>query len=93
MNYIEKARKILGLKIDVESELLDLYALLVFVKGEKTSLEDVHDAWSIWKNRIDQRHRSLIPFSGLSKDVQEMDREYTVAIRETAIELSQDIAV
>lgn len=61
-------------------ELLDLYGLLVFVKGDKVTLEDVHDAWAIWKNRIRPDHHSLVPFDELSERVQELDRKYADAI-------------
>ncbi len=84
MNYIEKARSILAEKIDVESDLLDLYTLLVFVKGKHTRLEDVHDAWAIWRNKTNPSHKSLIPFKELDLDVQDLDQEYTLAIRQTA---------
>lgn len=63
-------------KPDLEPELARLYALLVLITGADTSLEDVHDAWSIWKTATDPEHRSLVPFSGLSANVQELDREY-----------------
>lgn len=88
MNYVQKARNILAIKIDVEPDLLDLYTLLVLVKGSDTSPEDVHDAWAVWKNNIYHEHKSLIPFGGLSTPVQELDREYCDAIRETAAELA-----
>ena len=87
MNYINEAEKLLSLKIDVETELLDLYTLLVLVKGENTTLEDVHNAWSVWMNRIKTDHHSLIAFKDLSEQVKEYDREYAEAIVETAEEL------
>ncbi|MEK6819535.1 MAG: hypothetical protein AABY10_06415 [Nanoarchaeota archaeon] len=80
-NYIEKLRSKLSEAIDVEPDLLDLYTLLVCVKGEECSLEDVHDAWAIWKNKTTPNHKSLIPFFELTSEVQEMDREYAEAIR------------
>lgn len=86
-NYIEQVKEELKLRMNVEDELLDLYALLVLVRGEKCTLEDVHDAWSVWKNKTDATHRSLIPFSELSRQVQELDREYAQAIIKTAKEL------
>ena len=86
-NYINRVKEELSLHIKVEDELLDLYALLVLVRGEKCAMEDVHNAWSVWKNRTDDTHRSLIPFDELSRSVQEMDREYVTAIRKTAKEL------
>lgn len=84
MNYIQRARETLSKKIDVESDLLDLYTLLVFTTGSGTELVDVHDAWAIWKTRSHPTHKSLVPFSKLSIETQERDRKYMEAIRETA---------
>ncbi len=64
--------------------LLRLYALLVFSKGWETTLEDVHDAWSLWRMESDPGHRSLIPFDQLTPEVQELDRAYMEAIHEVA---------
>lgn len=89
MNYIQTARAILAQKLDIESDLLDLYTLLVFVKGINTSKKDVHDAWAIWRNNNKPEHESLVPFWELSNSVQELDREYADAIRETAELLSK----
>ena len=84
MNYIQKARQKLASKTDVPEELLNLYTLLVFVKGANCTLEDVHDAWSIWQNKTFPKHKSLIPFKELSAKVKEYDREYAEAIQEVA---------
>ena len=78
--YIEEVRDRLAEEIDVEGDLLDLYTLLVFVKGRDCTLENVHDAWSIWRNKTNSAHKSLIPFRKLTDEVQELDREYTDAI-------------
>jgi hypothetical protein len=87
MNYIQTARGLLSKKIDVEDDLLDLYTLLVFVTGASTELEHVHDAWAIWRNRTNQSHKSLRPFSELSQETQELDRKFVKAIQETAEEI------
>jgi hypothetical protein len=86
-NYIQKVKEGLETYIKVPDDLLDMYALLVLVRGEKCTLEDVHDAWSVWQNRHISDHRSLIPFGELSRQVQELDREYAQAIIKTAKEL------
>lgn len=88
MNYIQQARDILSKKIDVESDLLDLYVLLVLTSGIDTELIDVHDAWAVWKNKTNQSHKSLIPFSELTPEVQALDEEYRDAIAATAAELA-----
>lgn len=82
MNYIQKVRTNLIARINVEEDLLDLYTLLVFTKGAATTLEDVHNAWAIWRNRTNSTHKSLIPFDKLASGVQELDREYAEAIVE-----------
>lgn len=87
MNYVQKVKGKLAEKIDVEPELLDLYVLLVLVKGAKTTLEDVHDAWSVWRCSTKPEHPSLIPFEDLSQEIQELDREYADAIVATALEI------
>lgn len=87
MNYIQQARDILSKKIDVESDLLDLYTLLVFTHGDMCAWNNVHDAWAIWRNKTNPSHKSLIPFSELTPKVQELDREYAEAIRATAAEI------
>jgi len=88
MNYVRTARDLLSKKIDVDERLLDLYTLLVFVTRDKTDLAHVHDAWAIWRDRTDPTHKSLIPFSELSRETQELDRKYVKAIRETANEIA-----
>ncbi len=76
MNYIQKAQKELAKKIKVDKELLDLYTLLFFVKGKDCTLENIHDAWSVWKNNSAPDHKSLVPFDELSEEVQDLDKKY-----------------
>jgi len=87
-NYIEQVRANLAKRIDVEPALLDLYTLLAIVRGTQTTYEDVHDAWSVWRNQTMPTHQSIVPFEELSKRVQSMDREYAEAIKETAREIN-----
>lgn len=61
-------------------ELTALYALLALVKGDEVSLQDVHDAWSVWRQATAPDHRSLVPFGDLTREVQELDRPYMEAI-------------
>lgn len=70
---------------DRYTPLLDLYTLLVFTKGTNCTLEDIHDAWSVWCNVEDKPyHKSLIPFNELTKEVQELDRKYCEAVIKVA---------
>lgn len=64
----------------LDADLLHLYALLALTKGGDTSLQDVHDAWALWRNTTAPDHRSLVPFAELTAAVQELDRPYMEAI-------------
>ena len=92
MIYTNKIREELNKELQMEfthyEGLLDVYTLLVLVKGKKCTNENVHDAWSIWQNNIDQEHRSLIPFKELTKEVQDLDSKY----RDTIIKVSETFA-
>jgi hypothetical protein len=68
----------------LDSTLANLYALLALTKGTATTLEDVHDAWAIWTAQGRGTHKSLIPFSELPPDVQELDRKYMDGIHRAA---------
>ena len=90
MNYIQDVKAKLRMYIRVEPELFELYSLLVLTTGEKTSWQDVHDAWSVWKSRKDPIHRSVIPYELLSPEVRLMDKEYADAIRRVAEEMEEE---
>jgi hypothetical protein len=84
-NYVNEIRDAVRQELPgIDEDLLDMYSLLVLVKGKETTLEDVHDAWSVWRNLTRPDHKSLIPFSELSEEVQELDRKYTNAIVKVA---------
>jgi hypothetical protein len=84
-NYVEETKARLYIVLPgLPEELLELYALLVFVKGKNCTLEDVHDAWAIWRNQTNPKHKSLIPFDELTEEVQELDRKYMLGIRQVA---------
>jgi hypothetical protein len=70
----------------LDPDLAQLYALLAMTKGLDTTLEDVHDAWAIYRNITNPQHRSLIPFAELTTEVQELDREYMDAIHKAALD-------
>lgn len=83
MNYIDIIKEELDFCLEMGEEydeLLDMYALLVLLKGNRCTNEDVHDAWSVWQNRTMPEHRSLIPFDELTKEVQDSDSKYRDAI-------------
>lgn len=67
--------------------LLDVYCVLVLTTGVNTTNENVHDAWSVWCNIGNQTHKSLIPFSDLTSEIQELDSAYRDAIIQVAREL------
>jgi hypothetical protein len=71
--------------VPVESQgLFVLYALIMRTKGQATSLSDVHDAWSAWKQGQDPAHRCLVPFRELDESTQLADLPYLHAIQEAA---------
>ena len=88
MSYVEDARltleEELGDEYSCEPELVDLYTLLVLIKGEDCTLEDVHDAWSVWTHRSRPEHPSLVPFDLLTKEIQDYDEPYAEAIRKAS---------
>ena len=87
MNYIQKVRQRLDEVGDIgDSDLLDLYTLLVFTKGVDVTWKDVHDAWAIWRNNSNPEHKSIIPYEELSLEVQMLDKEYADAIEKVAYE-------
>lgn len=60
--------------------LFRVYAVLALAKGNSTTAEDVHDAWSAWMASIDPTHPSLVPFSELDPSVAKNDLPYLQAV-------------
>ncbi len=83
MNYVEAIRQEL-MDDGIDAGHANIYALLVLTTGVNTTLENVHDAWSVLKNTVRPDHRSLIPFWELSHEVQELDRKYMESIHRVA---------
>lgn len=82
-NYVEQVRaKLADLLPTCDPALLDLYTLLALEFGAQTDAVMVHNAWSVWRNRTDPGHRSLIPFPYLAPEVQDLDEPYVAAIHE-----------
>ncbi|MFD1546975.1 DUF7701 domain-containing protein [Nonomuraea guangzhouensis] len=85
MSYVDDVRDSLAARLPgLEPSLLDLYTLLAMTKGVNASMEDVHDAWAVWRSRSSPDHRSIVPFDQLDVDVQELDRKYADAIVEVS---------
>lgn len=85
MNYVQRA---LDTLVDecpgLDPDLAQLYALLALTKGPYTSLEDVHDAWALYRMTSRPDHPCLVPFHELSAETQELDQPFMKAIRRTA---------
>ena len=72
---------------DCDTNLLRLYALLTMTVGAGVTLEQVHDAWALWRAGTPQGHEALVPFGELEPGVRELDRPYAEAIRRVALRL------
>lgn len=80
-SYVSEYRdELAALLPGCDAALLDLYTLLAVEFGPYTDLVHVHNAWSVWRNRTQPEHRSLIPFPYLVREVQELDRPHVEAI-------------
>lgn len=88
MNYIDELaldiyRRVgeTGTPDEREMLLYRMYALLghVLWNSEVTN-EDVHDAWSAWTATYRPDHASLVPFTELTPEVQDLDSKYRDAI-------------
>lgn len=85
VNYVQRVIDLINQELPgLDPELARFYALLVLVKGKNCTLEDVHDAWSLWCAMVDPEHRSIVPFGDLTVDVQDLDREYADGIHRVA---------
>lgn len=97
--YIDKVVE----KVKAESgiynkELIKYYALLVLVKGEDITCEDVHDGWAMSMNFREttpycygHEHFSLVPFSELSKESQVKDLPFVEKLKKIAQELKENV--
>jgi hypothetical protein len=89
MNYIDRVAARIGRAIGSECEqsLLRIYAVLALALGDDVRRRDVHDAWSAWCAGRDPQHRSLVPYSELSPEVQALDQPYAEAICQVVEEI------
>jgi len=70
--------------------LLAAYAQLVLTAGSKTTLENVHDAWSAWRVNSDRPgHPDIVWFDELAPEVQEYDNMYREGIIAVAKEMGR----
>lgn len=93
--YVEKARDVLreelekaGLPVQ-ETPFEHGYLTLVLATGEATTLENVHDVWSIVRMVNRPWHRDIVPFEELPDEVVAYDRPFLAAIQETARRLKE----
>ena len=70
--------------------LFRIYAVLALAKGESTTAEDVHNAYSAWASEHSPNLRSLVRFYALPEFVQKMDVPYMKAIHKVARRLRQE---
>lgn len=64
--------------------LYRIYALLCILKGEATTAENVHQAWSVWILEDFPIHRCLVPYDELSDFDKVKDHLYRDAIIQVA---------
>ncbi len=94
MNYVLTTLDILRAEVAArggslpDDQLARLYAQLALTTGEATTLEDVHDAWAMWRAFSDRPdHPDLVWFAELPESTQAYDLPYRDAIRATAARL------
>ena len=88
-NYFNEASSLLASKLpDCPPELIRYYTLLLLVKSEDVTLEDVHHAWAAWRVDSDRPdHPMIVPMAQVPEDIQAYDEPYRAVIAETAREL------
>lgn len=96
MNYIDEIAERIYLVNDPtgeisaeDMELHRIYAVLALTRGENTSRQDVHNAWSAWAASWQPAHGSLVPFWRLKLETQMSDQPYVDAIRTVAREMRE----
>ena len=81
-SYIEKVFDAVKAEIpDIDPQLLPLYALLVIVGKGYIDMEDVHDAWAVWRHQTNPTHRFIIPFRELDDEVAMLDYIYMAKLK------------
>lgn len=89
--YVQTVIDALEEELPNQSEtIIGLYALLAMSKGTGTTMEDVHDAWAVWRAYTRPDHPDLIPFDQLTDEVKAYDEKYLIAIQRVSINLGLD---
>lgn len=94
MSYINQIAVAIGHRCSArmsdpaQMDLMRIYAVLCCTKGEATTNQDVHDAWSAWTDGRNPEHKSLVPFGELTAEVQDMDTPYREAIQGVAASIA-----
>jgi len=86
VNYLDSIAE--AIRNEVPSELVPadadalflMYAVLARAKGESTTAEDVHDAWTAWMSGRGEKHESMRPFADLDSAVKQQDEPFVKAI-------------
>ncbi len=90
MNYIQELAQEIRAAVpeDVvpdDSEYLFLiYAVLARSKGEATTKEDVHDAWTAWMLSRGETHESMRPYIDLASETRKEDEPFVQAIHQVS---------
>jgi hypothetical protein len=82
-NYIQQVKAELAEllpNLSGKPELLSAYAQLALTTGMDTTMENVHDAWSVVTDAARPDHAAIVPFEDLDHQTQERDRKYMEAI-------------
>jgi hypothetical protein len=66
------------------SNLFRLYAVLLLVKGEAVTREDVHNVWVAWMEGNGDVHESMVPYDELPPSTKDEDSVFVAAIRHIA---------
>lgn len=83
--YVTRASAALRRELPgVAPGLLRKYTLLALVRGEETTLEDVHNAWAVWRAECQPVDPDVRPFRTLPDDARERGRPTVEAIRRVA---------
>jgi len=88
-NYIEriatKLSEVLESQGEQDRDLLRIYALLILMKPDDDyHLEDIHNAWAVWRSGSNPLHKSLVPFDDLTPEVQALDQPFLDAVRQVS---------